>query len=41
MVLNTNDTGDEMSEERLGREFEAGDTVNVVEWSLVLLRRLY
>jgi glycogen operon protein len=40
-VLDTNDTGDEMSEERLGRGYEAGATVNVVAWSLVLLRRLY
>jgi glycogen operon protein len=40
-VLDTNDTGDEMSEERLGREYEAGGTLSVVAWSLVLLRRLY
>ena len=40
-VMDTNDTGDEMSEERLGREFDAGATVDVVAWSLVLLRRLY
>jgi hypothetical protein len=30
-----------MSEERLGREYEAGGTLSVVAWSLVLLRRLY
>ena len=40
-VMDTNDTGDEMSEERLGREFDAGATVDVAAWSLVLLRRLY
>jgi isoamylase len=40
-VMDTNDTGDEMSEERLGLEMEAGGKVAVVPWSLVLLRRLY
>ena len=40
-VMDTNDTGDEMSEERLGREFAAGATVDLVPWSLILLRRLY
>ena len=40
VVLDTKETGDELSEERLGREFQAGDSVDVIAWSLVLLRRL-
>ncbi len=40
VVLDTKETGDELSEERLGREFKAGDSVDVIAWSLVLLRRL-
>jgi isoamylase len=40
VVLDTKETGDELSEERLGREFQAGASVDVIAWSLVLLRRL-
>jgi glycogen operon protein len=40
LLLDTFETGDEMSEERLGRELSAGDVVAVRAWSLVLLRRI-
>ena len=40
MVLDTHESGDELSEERLGREFDAESSVQVEPWSLVLLRRL-
>ena len=40
-VLDTYESGDEMSEERLGREFSAGDEVTVEAWSLMLLRRTH
>jgi isoamylase len=39
-VMDTHESGDEMSEERLGRELSAGDLVNVEPWSLLLLRKL-
>jgi isoamylase len=39
-VLDTHESVDEMSEERLGRELRAGDLVRVEAWSLVLLRRI-
>ncbi len=39
-VMDTHESGDEMSEERLGRELVAGDLVNVEAWSLLLLRKL-
>jgi isoamylase len=39
-VLDTNDSYDEMSEERLGHEYEAGGLAQVQPWALVLLRRL-
>ncbi len=39
-VLDTNDTSDEMSEERLGRSFRAGVVVPIQPWSLRLLRRM-
>ena len=39
LVLDTFESGDEMSEERLGRELNAGDVVPVQAWSLVILRR--
>jgi isoamylase len=39
-VLDTHLSVDEMSEERLGLELNAGDVVPVEAWSLVLLRRL-
>ena len=39
-VLDTFESGDEMSEERLGRELVAESVVKVEAWSLVLLRRL-
>jgi glycogen operon protein len=39
-VLDTHESADEMSEERLGRELAAGDAVTVGSWSLVLLRRI-
>jgi isoamylase len=39
-VLDTFDSIDEMSEERLGRRMRAGGLVRVHAWSLVLLRRL-
>jgi glycogen operon protein len=40
-VLDTHESADEMSEERLGREFSAGDVVTVESWSMVLLRRTH
>ena len=40
VVLDTRDITDELSEERLGREYRSSDAVDVVAWSLVLLRRL-
>ena len=39
-VLDTFESGDELSEERLGTEWEAGTVRKVESWSLVLLRRL-
>jgi glycogen operon protein len=39
-VLNTGQTGDQMSEERLGYEYQAGESVQVEAWALVLLRKL-
>ena len=36
-VLDTFESGDEMSEERLGRELSAGAALQVQAWSLVLL----
>jgi glycogen operon protein len=39
-VLDTNDAGDELSEERLGRTFRAGAVTTVQSWSLRILRRL-
>jgi glycogen operon protein len=39
-VMNTSDNGDQMSEERLGHEYRAGDAVQVQALSLVLLRRI-
>jgi glycogen operon protein len=39
-VLDTSESGDELSEERLGREFTAGSSVQIESWSLVLLRNL-
>jgi glycogen operon protein len=39
-VLDTNDTTDEMSEERLGRSFKAGAAIAIQPWSLRILRRL-
>jgi isoamylase len=39
-VLDTFESADELSEERLGREVNAGGRVRVHAWSLVLLRRL-
>jgi isoamylase len=39
-VMDTHESGDEMSEERLGRELCAGDLVKVEPWSLLLLRKL-
>jgi glycogen operon protein len=40
-VLDTHESADEMSEERLGREFSAGDVAIVEALSLVLLRRTH
>jgi glycogen operon protein len=39
-VMNTSDGGDQMSEERLGHEYHAGEAVQVQALSLVLLRRI-
>ena len=39
-VLDTFESADELSEERLGREVNAGGRVRVHAWSFVLLRRL-
>ncbi len=39
-VLDTFESADEMSEERLGRQLSAGGAVQVQAWSLVLLRRI-
>jgi glycogen operon protein len=39
-VLDTYESADEMSEERLGRKVSAGGAVQVRAWSLVLLRRI-
>jgi len=39
-VLDTFESGDEMSEERLGRELVAESVLKVEAWSVVLLRRL-
>ena len=39
-VLDTFESADEMSEERLGRQLRAGGAVQVQAWSLVLLRRI-
>ena len=39
-VLDTFESTDEMSEERLGRQVRAGGAVQVQAWSLVLLRRI-
>jgi glycogen operon protein len=39
-VLDTFESGDELSEERLGTEWDAGTVRRVESWSLVLLRRL-
>ena len=39
-VLDTFESADEMSEERLGRLLRAGGAVQVQAWSLVLLRRI-
>jgi glycogen operon protein len=39
-VLDTFESADEMSEERLGRQIRAGGAVQVQAWSLVLLRRI-
>jgi glycogen operon protein len=39
-VMDTHEGADEMSEERLGRELNAGDAVRVGAWSLLLLRRI-
>ena len=39
-VLDTYDSADEMSEERLGRAIRAGAGVQVRPWSIVMLRRL-
>jgi glycogen operon protein len=38
-MLDTNESGDELSEERLGRVIEAEGVVPVEAWSLILLRR--
>jgi glycogen operon protein len=40
MVLDTHESADEMSEERLGREVSARGDVLVQAWSLVLLRKI-
>jgi isoamylase len=39
-VLDTFESGDEMSEERLGRELVAESVLKIEAWSVVLLRRL-
>ena len=39
-VLDTHEPIDEMSEERLGLELNAGDVLRVEPWSLLLLRRI-
>jgi len=39
-VLDTSEGGDELSEERLGHELGAEDSVHVEAWALVLLRRI-
>jgi isoamylase len=39
-MLKTSEHADKMSEEDLGHQYGAGDTVHVEAWSLVLLRRL-
>ena len=39
-MLNTYESSDQMSEERIGEEFTAGAEVEVAAWSLLLLRRL-
>jgi hypothetical protein len=39
-LLDTYESGDEMSEERLGKKLKAGAAVQVHAWSLVLLRRM-